>query len=286
MSEFTTPVEREVSHYDQLYPGRFLKAGLFLGQKVTKTIDRAVVVELPNENNQIEQRAVIKFRDSKMDFVCNVTNGQCCRAMFGDSLENWKGKRLTLHPTTTKVGGKDTPCIRVWGSPDIAADFEVEVRLPRKKPFKMTMHKAVLGNNSPPATATDDKRGPGRPKGGPNKPKDAIPAPTANDLAQADATPQAPNMDALEGFPDVPEAEPYQEPAPPTIDEEPPPAPTKKVLTIEDMARDLGDFKKADPTSFQTKLVAAGKAGLRFTPIAEWADNDIAYVYRTFAESE
>jgi hypothetical protein len=33
------------------------------------------------------------------------------------------------------------PAIRIWGSPDIERDLDVTVTLPRRKPFRKTMHK-------------------------------------------------------------------------------------------------------------------------------------------------
>ncbi|HXP59711.1 MAG TPA: hypothetical protein VN829_04420, partial [Dongiaceae bacterium] len=32
------------------------------------------------------------------------------------------------------------PAIRVWGSPDIPADMNVSIQLPRRKPIPMVMH--------------------------------------------------------------------------------------------------------------------------------------------------
>ena len=59
--------------------------------------------------------------------------------MFGRKVQEWVGKRVTLF--AGMWDGEE--CIRVWGSPDIQADLEVTVALPRKRPFQMTMHKMV-----------------------------------------------------------------------------------------------------------------------------------------------
>jgi len=75
-----------------------------------------------------------------MQLVTCKTNGLCLKAMFGDRLQNWVGKRVTLFPG--EWNGE--PCIRVWGSPDIPADISVDIRLPRRKPFRMTMHRVDL----------------------------------------------------------------------------------------------------------------------------------------------
>jgi hypothetical protein len=57
--------------------------------------------------------------------------------MFGADIPNWIGKRVTFFPS--EWNGE--PCIRVHGSPDIDKEFTVEIKLPRRKPFTMTMHK-------------------------------------------------------------------------------------------------------------------------------------------------
>jgi|SRR5580698_9648493 hypothetical protein len=105
------------SVFDPLYPGRFIRAGELLGKKVTLTI-----------------------RDVDMEeLVLCKTNGICLREMFGKVLSGWVGKRITVFEDTWN----GEPCVRIWGSPDIAQDFDVEVALPRRRPFEKTMHKMV-----------------------------------------------------------------------------------------------------------------------------------------------
>jgi hypothetical protein len=72
-----------------------------------------------------------------MQLVTPKTNGLCLKAMFGDKLADWVGKRVTLFPSTWN----GEPAIRVWGSPDIEKDINVSIQLPRRKPIPMVMHK-------------------------------------------------------------------------------------------------------------------------------------------------
>ena len=123
--------------YDQLYPGRFLKAGEFLGKKVTLTITDADIEELAGEDGKPKIKAIISFDETEKKLVACKTNGICLKEMFGKELANWIGKRVTLFPDVWN----GEPCIRVWGSPDIEAEKEVTVTLPRRRPFKKTMHK-------------------------------------------------------------------------------------------------------------------------------------------------
>jgi hypothetical protein len=135
---------KKPASFDQLYPGRFLKAGTLNGQKVTLTIRDYDLEELEGEDGTKKAKAIIHFQQTPMSLVACKTNGICMREMFGSKLADWVGKRVTLFPSTWS--GED--CIRVWGSPDIDRDVNVEVKLPRRKPIKMIMHKVVAGAQS------------------------------------------------------------------------------------------------------------------------------------------
>ena len=140
--------------YDQLYPGRFIKAGELLGRKVTLTIADVDLEELMGEDNKPKQKATLTFKETPKQLVMCKTNGISIKAMFGTKLAEWIGKRVTLFPDTWN----GEPCIRIWGSPDIERDIEVEVSLPRRRPFKKTMHamaKAKPAGEGAPLPETD-----------------------------------------------------------------------------------------------------------------------------------
>lgn len=126
--------------FDQLYPGRFIKAGELQGKKVTLTIKEVDMENLISEDGKEKGKAVVSFVETdKMHVMCK-TNGICLKAMFGKKLADWEGKRVTLFPDTWN----GEPCIRVWGSPDIQADIDVMVALPRRRPFQKVMHKVEI----------------------------------------------------------------------------------------------------------------------------------------------
>lgn len=122
--------------YDELYPGRFLRAGLLKGQKVTLTIKDVDLEALEGDDGKPKQKAIVSFEERPTQLVACKTNGFCIKSMFGPSLAAWIGKRVTLFES--QWNGE--PCIRVWGSPDIAAEMKVTVALPRRRPFEMVMH--------------------------------------------------------------------------------------------------------------------------------------------------
>lgn len=132
--------------YDELFPGRFLKAGLFQGKKPTLTIADVNIEELPDEEKGTKVKGIISFQNQKLQLVLNKTNGECIKAMFGRSVSGWVGKRVTLF--ASKWQGDD--CIRVWGSPDIEKEFTVTVQLPKRRPIEMVMHKIAAKEAAPP----------------------------------------------------------------------------------------------------------------------------------------
>lgn len=137
--------QRKPVDWDELYPGRFLKAGEFLGREVTLTIADIDTEELVSDSGS-KVKGVISFKETPKQLPLNKTNGICLREMFGRKLPDWIGKRVTLFPSTWN----SEPCVRVFGSPDIPNDMQVTVQLPRRKPFQMTMHSAKRGRREAP----------------------------------------------------------------------------------------------------------------------------------------
>lgn len=129
--------------YDQLYPGRFLKAAELLGKKVTLTISDVDLEELEGDDGK-RVKAIVSLKETEKKLVLCKTNGMCLREMFGKQIAGWIGKRITLFED--QWNGE--PATRIWGSPDIAADLEVDIALPRRRPFKKTMHRAVIASRA------------------------------------------------------------------------------------------------------------------------------------------
>ncbi len=121
--------------YDELYPGRFIKSGELLGRKITLTVQDVDIEELQGDDGK-KIKCIVSFRETEKKLVACKTNGFCIKSMFGAKLPDWIGKRITIFPDTWN----GEPCIRIWGSPDISADMEVEISLPRRRPFKKVLH--------------------------------------------------------------------------------------------------------------------------------------------------
>ncbi len=139
------------TNFDELYPGRFLKAGLLKGQKATVTISDVHLEELDGEKG-IEQKAILSMAGKDKQLVLCKLNGLCVKAMFGPSISAWIGKRVTLWPTDTIAPmKKGEECIRIWGSPDIEKDITIPIQLPRRKAFNVTLHGPGASPAAPPS---------------------------------------------------------------------------------------------------------------------------------------
>lgn len=127
--------------WDELYPGRFLKAGQLGDKRPTLTIKSVDVERLQDDKGQDKVKGVITFAELPYALAMNKTNGLVLKAMFGRVLSGWVGKRVTLYRGIVESGSKKgEPAVRIWGSPELTEDRAVTVQLPRKKPFQIVAH--------------------------------------------------------------------------------------------------------------------------------------------------
>lgn len=129
-------------HFDKLFPGRFLKAGLFQDKDVTLTITKVVLEELDGQKGK-ETKAIVSFAERPLQLVLNKTNALCIKAMFGPETDDWLKKRVTFYPAKIEFEDNDL-AIRVRGSPDIPANITFDLKLPRKKPKSTTLQKTAV----------------------------------------------------------------------------------------------------------------------------------------------
>ena len=145
--------------YDELFPGRFLKAALFKGKDATLEISEVETESFEQGKDKQgnpkpdKVQGVISFKGKDKQLALNSTNAQCIRAMveeFSDeetakNPQNWIGHRFTFFPTTTPMYNNEkkrmeqVDCIRLKGSPELERPLTVEIKLPRKNPFNMKM---------------------------------------------------------------------------------------------------------------------------------------------------
>jgi len=133
-------VTDNLNNFDDLYPGRFLKAGNFATGPGTLTI-RAVRREEIEGDKGAEMKVLLSFAECEQDMVLAKVNGIAIRAMFGGDVANWIGKRVAFYATSEIMPfpGKREPCIRVFGSPDIVEDVRCEWQPPKRKLLVQTL---------------------------------------------------------------------------------------------------------------------------------------------------
>ena len=121
--------------FDDLYPGRFLKAGNIPNGKANYTI-KAVVRDQVEGEKGMEDKVVMSFEETAMQLVLPKVNAVAIRAMFGGDVQQWIAKRVTLFTTTEIMpypARRNEPCIRVFGSPDIMEEVVCEWTPPKRR---------------------------------------------------------------------------------------------------------------------------------------------------------
>jgi hypothetical protein len=126
----------KIVDWDQLYPGRFWKAGLLSPDERKVLLVTEVQLEELETDKGVKQKGVLTFEGETLQLPLNKTNGICLREMFGRVPFKWAGRRFAIF--ASEWAGE--PCIRIWGSPELERDLSVKIELPRKKPFVMVMH--------------------------------------------------------------------------------------------------------------------------------------------------
>lgn len=132
------------------FKGDYIAAVEFDGKTPLITIDHVKVIELEGEDGRKKARPVVYFRESRRGWVLCKTTAQALAALFGPETDRWTGKRVHLRAEDVQVGKERKPGIRIAGSPDIEAPVTFELRLPRKKPKRITLAKTEAGKAAAP----------------------------------------------------------------------------------------------------------------------------------------
>ena len=126
-------------NWQLMFKGDNIAATEMGNKQPTLTIKGAKPCVLENDKGREQTKPLVSFKEIERGWVLCKTNALCLAAMFGQDTTSWVGKRVTLFATDVQVGKTRAPGIRVRGSPDIEAPVAVEIKLPRKRPFTLTM---------------------------------------------------------------------------------------------------------------------------------------------------
>lgn len=108
--------------YDRDYIGAFdLPEGK---GDTTLTIEKCTGGELTAMGGRKSKKPIVHFKEQGVKpLICNKTNGKTIAAMYGNFVEAWKGKRVTLYRGSTRnpEDGGNVDCIRI--RPAVPAAF-------------------------------------------------------------------------------------------------------------------------------------------------------------------
>ena len=82
------------------------------GEDVTVQIDYVVREQITGTGGKKEECTVAHLVGAK-PFIMNATNFKTIAKLYGNYIEDWAGKPITLFATTTKMGGDVVECLRI-----------------------------------------------------------------------------------------------------------------------------------------------------------------------------
>lgn len=130
-----------MGHFEELYPGRFLKGVTLLAPKTIRIVEVVGNVELEGDDGAVKSKAVLrykdgdKYKDKPGEIVWVRTNAQLAAVALNEpDYTKWGGRLLTIHHDKSVTFGKEKKGgIRVLGSPDMNGPVEVAIKMPRRK---------------------------------------------------------------------------------------------------------------------------------------------------------
>lgn len=101
--------------YRSLYDREYVGAWELQGKDVTVTISTVKGGELTAVGGRKSKKPIISFDGKEKKMIVNKTNAKIIAAMYGNIVEHWVGKRITLFVGMTRdpSTGGDIECLRV-----------------------------------------------------------------------------------------------------------------------------------------------------------------------------
>lgn len=107
-------------HWKSMMDREWLFAFDLQGREVVVTIGEVKAGTLIGEGGRKSKKPVVRFTGKDKPLALNSTNAKTIAAMYGNDTDAWIGKRITIYPTTTEMGGQTVECIRV--RPQVPSD--------------------------------------------------------------------------------------------------------------------------------------------------------------------
>lgn len=99
---------------NDMFPSKYLRASDLDGDTIV------TIKSLIKEEFQEGDKYVMHFFDGGLKpWPLNKTNGKTIAGMYGQEVDNWRGKKITLYPTEIDFRGELTETIRVRKDPPV-----------------------------------------------------------------------------------------------------------------------------------------------------------------------
>jgi hypothetical protein len=104
-----------MSHWRTLQDNtnKYVAAFDLAGKDVTLTIKEVKSELVEAQTGDKKRKVIVYFNGAKKPMLANTTNCKTIASLYGTDVEAWKGKAITLYPTTTSAFGEIVECIRV-----------------------------------------------------------------------------------------------------------------------------------------------------------------------------
>lgn len=99
------------------------------GKDVTVTITKVIGGTLTGVGGRKTKKPVIYMAGTTKGLALNATNSKTIAGMYGNHVEEWVDKRVTLFKTTTMFGSEQMECVRIRPAKPAAKAVAGEAKL-------------------------------------------------------------------------------------------------------------------------------------------------------------
>lgn len=101
------------THWKSMVDRDYIFAFDLNGKDVTVKIAKVVAGELAGPNGRKTKKPIVYFEGGTKGLALNATNAKTIAALYGNYVEKWVGRWVTLYPTTTTMGSETVEAIRI-----------------------------------------------------------------------------------------------------------------------------------------------------------------------------
>lgn len=101
------------THWKSMTDREYIFAFDLNGKDVTVTISRVEQGMLASTGGRKTKKPVVFFEGKDKGLALNATNAKTIASLYGNYVEKWVGKQITLFPTTATMGGETVEAIRI-----------------------------------------------------------------------------------------------------------------------------------------------------------------------------